>query len=405
METIQNIAAAASKAIYGEQTTAGNETAGEEPISGETGQGTVESPYDQGNATNPISTSNHPASNNISKTGDTTFSKTETTIPDRTASDTNKMPHDSPTDNNNNGSSSNNPFVSSTHGSDPDSLHQTHTANVLDPRIDADTEDRKDPIGGGMSDNSHVHTHGSDPSAPHANKAAPRIDSNQIGGRGTGDINSIPKNPNNAAEGGPPDPHQDTDKTGVVGGHGNPFVTTDKSTERSSNPGPVSNEPKIKQQGAANPNDNPMGEQKDAVKDTKEDAEDFLKTKDPNDHSGEPMHMHTGGPGEGGEVPRTQEERRDSNLGQPGGQEHGKEEQGTGEEWVKTTGIAADGGDFDVTKPGAGREANRLMEEKGIHRSEPGKPAPPPDISNTHKDKVPLGQKIKDKLHIGSHKG
>jgi len=106
-----------------------------------------------------------------------------------------------------------------------------------------------------------------------------------------------------------------------------------------------------------------------------------------------------------------------------GGQEHGKEEQGTGEQWIKTTGIAADGGDFDATKPGAGREANRmwlkktgtilkhadmvsgLMEGKGIHKSEPGKPAPPPDTSNTHKDKVPLGQKIKDKLHIGGHKG
>jgi len=392
METIQNIAAAASKVIYGEQTTTNSETAGEEPISGETGQGTVESPYDQGNSANPISTSEHPTSNNIPKIDDITFSKTETTIPDRTASSTGKMPHDTPFDNNNNGSSSNNPFVSNTHGSDSDGPHQNHTANILDPRVNPSTEDRKDPISGGLSGNSHAHTHGPDPSAPHANEAA-------------NGLNSIPKNPNNAAQGGSPDPHQDTEKTGVVGGHGDPFVTTDKSTERSSNPGAISNEPKIKQQGAANPNDNPTGEQKEAIKDTKEDAEDFLKTKDPNDHSGEPMHMHDGGPGEGGEVPRTQEERRDSNLGQPGGQEHGKDEQGTGEQWVKTTGIAADGGDFDATKPGAGREANRLMEEKGIHKSEPGKPAPPPDTSNMHKDKVPLGQKIKDKLHIGSHKG
>jgi len=245
---------------------------------------------------NPISTSNRPTSNNIPKIDDTAFSKTEATIPDRTASSTDKMPQDTPFDNNNN-------------GSDPDGPHHTHTANILDPRVNPDTEDRK-PINGGLSSNSHAHTHGPDPSAPHANEAAPRVDSNQIDGHGTNGLNSIPKNPNNAAEGGSPDPHQNTDKTGVVGGHGNPFVTTDKSTERSSNPGPISNEPKIKQQGAANPNDDPTGEQ--------EDAEDFLKTKDPNDHSGEPMHMHTGGPGEGGEVPRTQEERRDSSLGQPG---------------------------------------------------------------------------------------
>lgn len=33
--------------------------------------------------------------------------------------------------------------------------------------------------------------------------------------------------------------------------------------------------------------------------------------------------------------------------------------EGTGEQYVKTTGLAADGGDFDATKPGAGREADR----------------------------------------------
>lgn len=35
------------------------------------------------------------------------------------------------------------------------------------------------------------------------------------------------------------------------------------------------------------------------------------------------------------------------------------ESKGTGEEYVKTTGLQADGGDFDATKPGAGREADR----------------------------------------------
>jgi hypothetical protein len=32
---------------------------------------------------------------------------------------------------------------------------------------------------------------------------------------------------------------------------------------------------------------------------------------------------------------------------------------GTGEEHIKTTGFSADGGDFDATKPGAGKEADR----------------------------------------------
>lgn len=44
----------------------------------------------------------------------------------------------------------------------------------------------------------------------------------------------------------------------------------------------------------------------------------------------------------------------------------GGKDKGTGELYVKSSGLKADGGDFDATKPGAGREADRLMEEKGI---------------------------------------
>lgn len=39
--------------------------------------------------------------------------------------------------------------------------------------------------------------------------------------------------------------------------------------------------------------------------------------------------------------------------------EESHESKGTGEKYVKTTGLQADGGDFDATKPGAGREADR----------------------------------------------
>ena len=52
----------------------------------------------------------------------------------------------------------------------------------------------------------------------------------------------------------------------------------------------------------------------------------------------------------------TQEERRDSKAGMPGGQEHGVGPKGTGEKWEKSTGLASDGGDFDATRPGAGKE-------------------------------------------------
>jgi len=64
METVNNVASAASKLIWGEQaqqqTTATNETGGVEPISGEQGKGTVEEPFDKGNETtgNETTTSN-----------------------------------------------------------------------------------------------------------------------------------------------------------------------------------------------------------------------------------------------------------------------------------------------------------------------------------------------------------
>ena len=47
--------------------------------------------------------------------------------------------------------------------------------------------------------------------------------------------------------------------------------------------------------------------------------------------------------------------------GEPGGTGLQKTSQGegTGEEWVRSSGIKAEGGDFDATAPGAGKEANR----------------------------------------------
>lgn len=73
--------------------------------------------------------------------------------------------------------------------------------------------------------------------------------------------------------------------------------------------------------------------------------------------------------------------------------------EGSGEHYVKSSGLRADGGDFDVTKPGAGREADRLMEEKGIHN--PNSDSPKKGVSTESKsgEKKGLGQKIKDKLH------
>ncbi|KAF2822276.1 hypothetical protein CC86DRAFT_385962 [Ophiobolus disseminans] len=91
METITNAASSvvttASNLIYGQPakdteattTTAGNETAGKEPISGQQGKGTVNEPFDQGNAAleNPVDTTSK--TNTISDSSKDTTSTTGNT--------------------------------------------------------------------------------------------------------------------------------------------------------------------------------------------------------------------------------------------------------------------------------------------------------------------------------------
>lgn len=84
------------------------------------------------------------------------------------------------------------------------------------------------------------------------------------------------------------------------------------------------------------------------------------------------------------------------------------QEQGTGEKYVKSSGLQADGGDFDAANPGAGREADRLMEQKGIiSTSTAGKDKEAaadqhhkaPSSGSDGKEKHGLVDKIKEKLH------
>ena len=90
----------------------------------------------------------------------------------------------------------------------------------------------------------------------------------------------------------------------------------------------------------------------DAVKDEKDEAEGAME-KDPNDHSGEPL-----GQSETGDKGKSdQKESMGSTSKEPG----------TGEQYVKSSGVAAEGGDFDATKPGAGREADRMSIISSIH--------------------------------------
>jgi hypothetical protein len=79
--------------------------------------------------------------------------------------------------------------------------------------------------------------------------------------------------------------------------------------------------------------------------------------RDPNDHSGEPLHVHAA-PGESTESEGAAKKDRSASVSQEGGNPHGKT-LGTGEQYVKSSGMEADGGDFDATNPGAGAEATR----------------------------------------------
>ncbi|KAI6091986.1 hypothetical protein F4821DRAFT_226003 [Hypoxylon rubiginosum] len=95
--------------------------------------------------------------------------------------------------------------------------------------------------------------------------------------------------------------------------------------------------------------------------------------------------------------------KEDEDEGGPGAKSKGE---GTGEQYVKTSGLKADGGDFDATKPGAGREADRLMEEKGMHGASKVSDLQQENSAETSgsgdkdkKDKKSIGQKLKDKLH------
>ncbi|KFY19090.1 hypothetical protein V491_04593, partial [Pseudogymnoascus sp. VKM F-3775] len=98
--------------------------------------------------------------------------------------------------------------------------------------------------------------------------------------------------------------------------------------------------------------------------------------------------------------------------GEPGGEGMRRTSgagEGTGELWVKSSGMKADGGDFDASAPGAGREADRLLTEKGIKRSgaDEKKVTGQMDIkppnggnSNSEGEKMAgLKDKLKSKLH------
>jgi len=220
-----------------------------------------------------------------------------------------------------------------------------------------------------------------------------------------------PDAPGNTPATEPIRPEHDTDKTGVTSAH-NPTSATssDKPTSSNDNSGPgaasVSADPSSapqntqKQQGADRPSDEPSSEEHDRIMETKKEVDDAAN-------------VDTSGPG-----PRSLEDKaRGGGVGgASGGDKEGEEDgpqkeshgEGTGEKYVKSSGLKADGGDFDASNPGAAKEADRLLEEKGIHH-EPGTAGPPAgeeDVggSDAKASKPKISERIKAKLHIGKDK-
>jgi hypothetical protein len=172
--------------------------------------------------------------------------------------------------------------------------------------------------------------------------------------------------PGNTASTGPIRPEHETDKTGVTSHH-NPTSATasDKPTSSNDTSGagatpsvgadPSSGaQPSEKQQGADRPAGAPSSEEHDRIKETKKEAEDAAKvdTSGPGPRSLEEKAREGGGAGAGAGAGENDDDDDDG----PQKESHGE---GTGEKYVKSSGMVADGGDFDASNPGAGREADR----------------------------------------------
>jgi len=103
----------------------------------------------------------------------------------------------------------------------------------------------------------------------------------------------------------------------------------------------------------AEPMDEPTSDEHARIAETKKEAEDAAKV----DASG------------AGPKPLSEAKTGATEIDNgPQKESHGE---GTGDKYVKSSGMKADGGDFDASNPGASKEADRLLETKGVHHDTP----------------------------------
>jgi len=391
METINNVAQAAAKAVWGENK--------EEPVSGKTGDTSKGEPYDAGNieprTTTGVTGSDAVKPTNFASSGGdnyTTGSDKNTGASRLDASDsdlkgtsrytgttasTNIAPLEDNYDpaggiNKSSGSQSkpadyNSGFQSSTGGasglnaSDSDLKGTSRYTGTTDSTNLAPLEDNYDPAGG---QNKAVNT---ETSAPER------------------DVSTSGRDTTSSSAG----PHKEFGSSVKPG--------ADLSKE---------------QQDVRDPSDPQTDPKEAAIKSNVDDKDNsFDKGDNPNKIDGPgPRPIEEVAKEYGGDAGNAKPENFGKDKSSGGDDEddgdgpqktsHGE---GTGEKYVKSSGLKADGGDFDATKPGAGKEADRLLESKGVHR-EADKPSATVDDDATDNaagghEKKSLGQKIKEKLH------
>lgn len=275
METVSNMANAAAKAVWGDNTTAKNETTGQEPISGQKGDVSRGEPYDQGNA--DLATQTQTAAANTELPPATPATELGQTAP------------------------------------------QVTTGPVADS-TDAITKPAGDAAPGAAGE--FAKTTGtaaeSDQVPDNAQTALKAKDTPQDTTKEQNDTRS-PDDPQTHPKNAP----TDVDNTG----------DGPNEAQKLDGPGPRSLDELAHERGG------------DAGK---------------------------VGAGGGPATSSASSEKKDVDPNDPSAPSSGE---GTGEKHVKTTGFQADGGDFDATKPGAGREADRLLEQKGIHKDTGDKPS------------------------------
>ncbi|KAE9961373.1 hypothetical protein EG328_003470 [Venturia inaequalis] len=381
METVNNAVNAASKMIWGEPTASADTTKQTtEPISGETGAGTLEEPYDKGNTDASIA-SDTTTTPNI---GSTAPSSGTTASSEPSSTTTSKEP------------------LSTLTNTESSSTAKTGPADASSKMLGDNIDPTSTTVPSTTSPSSTI-----EPSTTASPSST--IEPSTIASPSSITEPSTTASPSSTIQPSANDPATAAHST-----------TTEIGQE---------------QQGADRPTEAPNTAQTEAVKEKshlgeKSQRESDVKVTDenreelaaegklptlPNDHSGEPMKMHTDTVKEtsvGHDDPRTEIQKdRSASVSHEGGGQHGRAE-GTGEQWVKSTGLAAEGGDFDATKPGAGKEANRILEEKGIKKDDHGKMATDdgssPDLGSGSDDtpgkKESKMAKLKEKLHIRSKK-